>query len=71
MERQVNLSEGFGQGTGGGRNAFVIVNRASGFGDDLGVGMLEEFAEQRGFLAGERERGEDGLGVGLLLGEEE
>ena len=40
MERQVNLSEGFGQGTGGGRDAFVVVNRASGFGDNVWVGML-------------------------------
>ena len=47
------------------------MNRASGFGDDLGVGMLEEFAEQRGFLAGEGQCSEYGLSAGLLLGEEQ
>ena len=67
MEGKVGLPEGRGQGWLGGRNTLVVMDGARGFGDDLRVGMLKEFGQQGGFLAGEGQRREDGVGTGTRL----
>ena len=46
VEGEVGLPEGRGQSGLGGRNAFIVVDGAGGFRDDLGIGVRKKFGKQ-------------------------